>query len=53
MGRAELFYDVTEWLTLSARYQASDQDSNVRIFDFTREIVGGYVTLHWDDYLRD
>ncbi|MEM7413840.1 MAG: hypothetical protein AAF430_26670, partial [Myxococcota bacterium] len=53
LGRAELFYDVTEWLTLSARYQASDQDSNVRVFDFTREIVGGYVTLHWDDYLRD
>ena len=51
LGRAELFYDVNDWLTISGRYQASDQDSNVEIFDFTREIVGGYVTVRWDDFL--
>ena len=44
---AELSYPLTEWMTVSARYQYTDNDSNTEVFDYDRHIVGGYLTFQW------
>jgi tetratricopeptide (TPR) repeat protein len=36
---------INKWLSLSARYQYLDNESNTRVFDYTRHIVGGFVTV--------
>jgi hypothetical protein len=48
-AEAELFYPLTEWLTVSARYRYADNVSNTAVFDYDRHIVGGYLTVHWID----
>jgi tetratricopeptide (TPR) repeat protein len=45
---AEVEKDLTEWLSLSARYSYRDSESNRRVYDYTRNVVGAYVNLHWD-----
>jgi hypothetical protein len=36
---------ITDYLKLSARYRYQRNDSNVKVFDYDRHIVGGYVTV--------
>lgn len=38
---------INEWLTASARYSYYDNDSNTDIYDYDRDIVGGYLTVRW------
>jgi hypothetical protein len=49
VGEAELGYAITDWMTLSARYQYTDNDSNTEVFDYDRHIVGGYLTFFFSD----
>jgi tetratricopeptide (TPR) repeat protein len=44
-AQALLERPITEHVELSARYRYQDNDSNVRVFDYDRHIVGGYVTV--------
>jgi tetratricopeptide (TPR) repeat protein len=46
-AQATLRYPVTDWLELSVRGQYTDNQSNVRVFDYDRWIAGGYLTLYW------
>ena len=45
---AEVEKDLTDWLSVSARYSYRDSESNRRVYDYTRNVVGGYLNLHWD-----
>jgi tetratricopeptide (TPR) repeat protein len=49
IGEAELGYPLTDWMTLSAGYEYTDNDSNTEVFDYDRHIVGGYLTFLWID----
>jgi tetratricopeptide (TPR) repeat protein len=45
MANAVLTKPINEWLSVSARYQYLDNDSNVPVFDYHRHIVGAFVTV--------
>jgi tetratricopeptide (TPR) repeat protein len=45
--QGELRYPITDWLQVSARGQYTDNESNVRVFDYDRWIAGGYLTVTW------
>lgn len=38
---------ITRWLTASVRYNYLNNDSNVKVFDYDRHLVGGYLTFTW------
>jgi hypothetical protein len=38
---------ITEHVKVSARYRHENNDSNVGVFDYDRNIVGGFVTLEF------
>ena len=40
---------ITDWLSVSARYNYLDNDSNTDVYRYTRQIVGGYLTLYLHD----
>lgn len=42
---AVLTKPINRWLSVSARYQYLDNESNTRVFDYSRHIVGGFVTI--------
>ncbi|MBK7949190.1 MAG: tetratricopeptide repeat protein [Deltaproteobacteria bacterium] len=47
IGRANavLTKPINEWLSVSARYQYLNNDSNTNVFDYDRHIVGAFVTI--------
>jgi len=45
---ADLVKDLTQNLSISARWSYLDNESNRRVYDYTRHIVGGYVNVHFD-----
>ncbi len=45
---AELEKDLTENLSISARWSYLDNESNRRVYDYTRNIVGAYVNVRFD-----
>jgi len=45
---AEVEKDLNEYLSLSARWSYTDNESNRRVYDFTRHIVGGYLNFRFD-----
>ncbi len=45
---AEIEKDLTESLSISARYSYLDNESNRRVFDYTRHIVGGYLNFRFE-----
>ncbi len=40
---------ITDWLSVSVRYNYLDNDSNTDVYRYTRQIVGGYLTLYLHD----
>lgn len=42
---AVLTKPITNWLSVSARYQYLDNESNTSVFDYNRHIVGAFVTI--------
>lgn len=42
---AVLTRPITDWLSVSARYQYLNNESNTRVFDYDRHIAGAYVTI--------
>ena len=44
----EIEKDLTEYLSVSARYAYQETESNRRVYDFTRHIVGGYLNFRFD-----
>lgn len=44
---AALERPITEHVTVSARYRYENNDSNVGVFNYDRNIVGGFVTLEF------
>ena len=44
---AALERPITEHLKVSARYRYENNDSNVDVFDYDRNIVGGFLTLEF------
>lgn len=45
---AEIEKDLTEVLSVSARWSYLDNESNRRVYDYSRHIVGGYVNFRFD-----
>jgi len=45
---AELEKDLSENLSVSARWSWLDSESNRRVYDYTRNVVGGYVNVRFD-----
>lgn len=45
---AEVEKDLTDHISVSARYAYQENESNRRVFDFTRHIVGGYLNFRFD-----
>ena len=45
---AELDKDLSENVSISARWSYLDNNSNTRVYDYTRNIVGAYVNVHFD-----
>ena len=35
----------TDWLSITARYLYSNSDSNTKVYDYDRHIIGGYFTI--------
>ena len=48
LAEAELEKDITEFLSVSARYSYYDNSSNVRIYSYRRHIAGAYVNFRFD-----
>ncbi|MBJ20996.1 MAG: hypothetical protein GY910_13555 [bacterium] len=44
----EIEKDLTENFSVSARYAYQETESNRRVYDFTRHIVGGYLNFRFD-----
>jgi tetratricopeptide (TPR) repeat protein len=44
----EIEKDLNEYLSVSARWTYIDNESNRRVYDYTRNIVGGYVNFRFD-----
>lgn len=44
---ARLERPINDWLQVSARYYYLDNGSNTNVFNYRRQIWGGYVTLAW------
>ena len=44
-ANADLSRPINEWLTVAARYQYLNNESNMAVFDYDRHIVGAYFTL--------
>ena len=44
-ANAVLTRPITDWLSVSARYQYLNNESNTRVFDYERHIVGAFVTI--------
>jgi tetratricopeptide (TPR) repeat protein len=42
---AVLTRPITDWLSVSARYQYLNNDSNTQVFDYDRHIAGAFVTI--------
>lgn len=42
---AVLTRPITDWLSVSARYQYLNSDSNTQVFDYDRHIAGAFVTI--------
>lgn len=42
---AVLTRPITDWLSVSARYQYLNSESNTRVFDYDRHIAGAFVTI--------
>jgi hypothetical protein len=38
---------ITDWLIGSLRYEYTNNDANVEVFDYDRHVVGGYLTLYY------
>lgn len=45
MAHAVLTKPITDWLSVSARYQYLNNDSNTNVFDYDRHIAGAFVTI--------
>ena len=45
---SEIEKDLTEHLSVSARWSYVDSESNRRVYDYTRHIVGGYLNFRFD-----
>jgi tetratricopeptide (TPR) repeat protein len=45
---AEIEKDLNEYLSVSARWHYLDNESNRRVYDYSRHIVGGYVNFRFD-----
>lgn len=45
---AEIEKDLNEYLSLSVRWSYIDNESNRRVYDYTRNIVGGYLNFRFD-----
>jgi tetratricopeptide (TPR) repeat protein len=45
---AEIEKQLSAYLSVSARWTYVDNDSNRRVYDYTRNIVGGYVNFRFD-----
>jgi tetratricopeptide (TPR) repeat protein len=45
---AELEKDLTSNVSLSTRWSYLDNESNRRVYDYTRHVVGGYVNVRFD-----
>ena len=45
---AEIEKDLTEFLSVSARWSYLDNESNRRVYDYTRSVVGGYLNFRFD-----
>jgi tetratricopeptide (TPR) repeat protein len=45
---AEIEKDLSKNLSVSARWSYLDNESNRRVYDYTRHIVGGYVNFRFD-----
>jgi tetratricopeptide (TPR) repeat protein len=46
-ARVLLERPITDWLTVAAHYRYVDNDSNTPVFDYDRNIIGGYFTVHY------
>ena len=44
---ASLSRPITDWLEAAVYYNYTDNDSNIRVFDYHRHIVGGFITLSY------
>lgn len=44
-ARAQLSRPVTDWMSIAAHWRWTDNDSNTRVFDYDRHVVGGSFTL--------
>jgi hypothetical protein len=42
---AVLTKPINEWLSVSARYQYLNNDSNTQLFNYDRHIAGAFVTI--------
>lgn len=47
VAEVELERPITDWLKLSGRYRYRNNESNTAVFDYDRNIVGGYLTFFW------
>jgi tetratricopeptide (TPR) repeat protein len=45
--RVALERSLTDWLSVTAQWRYYDSDSNTRVFDYDRHIVGGYFTAFY------
>jgi tetratricopeptide (TPR) repeat protein len=45
-ARVLLERPITDWLTVAAHYRYWNDDSNTPVFDYDRNVVGGYFTIH-------
>jgi tetratricopeptide (TPR) repeat protein len=45
--RLQLDRPITDWLSVAAYYRYTDNDSNTPVFDYDRNIIGGYLTVHY------
>jgi hypothetical protein len=43
--RAAIEKRITDWLSITARYLYANSDSNTKVYDYDRHIVGGYFTI--------
>ena len=46
--QAEVEKDLTEQLSISARWTYLNNESNRRVYDYTRHVVGGYVNVRFE-----
>jgi len=46
-ARALLERPLTDWLTVATYWRYFENDSNTPVFDYDRNIVGGYFTVHY------